>query len=77
MYSHFLEDVVAASPEKLAPGRVQNCCELLSSYLGNTPSCCVPSRKRRNSPVAMWRERKEMGLMFDAVWTFQIADSAE
>lgn len=76
MYSHFLEERVASTPAKLAPGK----------YKINANSELVPgeyavvlrpvSKDKKFSGGDVARGQGD-GLMFDAVWTFQIAEDAE
>lgn len=76
MYSHFLEERVASTPEKLASGK----------YKISANSELVPgeyaivlrpvSKDKRFSGGDVARAQGD-GLMFDAIWTFQISEDAE
>jgi hypothetical protein len=76
MYSHFLEERVAASVEKLASGKykiVANA-ELSPGEYGVVLRPVSKNKKFSGGDVA---RAQGDGLMFDAIWTFQISDEAE
>jgi hypothetical protein len=76
VYSHFLEEPVASSAEKLGPGKyaVSTQSELPPGEYGIVLRPLSRSKKFSGGDVA---RAQGDGLMFDAIWTFQIADSAE
>jgi len=76
IYSKFLEERVAVKSEKLDAGKykISPATELLS---GEYTVVLRPiSRSKKFSGGDVVRAQGD-GLMFDAVWTFKIADSAE
>jgi len=76
MYSHFLEERVASTPQKLAPGKykiVANS-ELVPGEYGIVLRPVSKDKRFAGGDVA--RAQGE-GLMFDAIWTFQISEDAE
>jgi hypothetical protein len=76
IYSHFLEERVSTRAEKVSPGKykVSPASQLQP---GEYAVVLRPvSKDKRFSGGDVARAQGD-GLMFDAVWTFQIADSAE
>ena len=76
MYSHFLEERVSTRPEKLGTGKykVSPASELQP---GEYAVVLRPTSKEKKFSGGGVARAQGDGLMFDAVWTFQIADSAE
>jgi hypothetical protein len=76
MYSHFLEEQVSTHPEKLGTGKykVSPASELQP---GEYAVVLRPTSKEKKFSGGDVARSQGDGLMFDAVWTFQIADSAE
>jgi hypothetical protein len=76
MYSHFLEERVATAPEKLGSGRYKIAAksELVPGEYGVVLRPL--SKEKRFSGGDVARAQGD-GLMFDAIWTFQISDDAE
>ena len=76
MYSRFLEERVASSPQKLAPGRYKLAAnsELVPGEYGVVLRPVSKEKKFSGGDVA---RAQGDGLMFDAIWTFQISDEAE
>ena len=76
MYSHFLEERVAASPQKLGPGKYKLSAnsELVPGEYGVVLRPVSKDKKFSGGDVA---RAQGDGLMFDAIWTFQISDDAE
>jgi hypothetical protein len=76
MYSHFLEEPVATRPEKLGAGKykISPSSDLVPGEYGLVLRPISKSKKFSGGDVA---RAQGDGLMFDAVWTFQISDSAE
>lgn len=76
MYSHFLEERVSTRPEKLGTGKykVSPASELQP---GEYAVVLRPTSKEKKFSGGDVARAQGDGLMFDAVWTFQIADSAE
>jgi len=76
MYSHFLEERVATSPQKLAPGKYKLAAssELVPGEYGIVLRPISKDKKFSGGDVA---RAQGDGLMFDAIWTFQISDDAE
>jgi hypothetical protein len=76
VYSHFLEERVAAPPKKLGPGKyeISPSAELEP---GEYAVVLRPiSKSKKFSGGDVMRAQGD-GLLFDAAWTFQISDSAE
>jgi hypothetical protein len=76
MYSHFLEERVASTPQKLGPGKykiVANS-ELVPGEYGIVLRPVSKGKKFSGGDVA---RAQGDGLMFDAIWTFQISEDAE
>jgi len=76
VYSHFLEERVAVQPKKLGPGKyeISPSAELEP---GEYAVVLRPiSKSKKFSGGDVMRAQGD-GLLFDAVWTFQISDSAE
>jgi hypothetical protein len=76
IYSKFLEERVAVKSEKLDAGKykISPATELLSGEYAVVLRPISRSKKFSGGDVA---RAQGDGLMFDALWTFQIADSAE
>lgn len=76
MYSHFLEERVASSPQKLGPGKYKLAAnsELVPGEYGVVLRPISKDKKFSGGDVA---RAQGDGLMFDAIWTFQISDEAE
>jgi len=76
MYSRFLEERVASSPQKLAPGKYKLAAnaELVPGEYGVVLRPVAKEKKFSGGDVA---RAQGDGLMFDAIWTFQISDEAE
>jgi hypothetical protein len=76
MYSHFLEERVATTPEKLGSGKYKIAAksELVPGEYGIVLRPLSKEKKFSGGDVA---RAQGDGLMFDAIWTFQIADDAE
>jgi hypothetical protein len=76
MYSHFLEEPVVTHPEKLGTGKykVAATSELLPGEYALVLRPISRSKKFSGGDVA---RAQGDGLMFDAVWTFQISADGE
>lgn len=76
IYSHFLEERVPAKAEKTATGKykVSPASELLPGEYAVVLRPISKSKKFSGGDVA---RAQGDGLMFDALWTFQVADSAQ
>ncbi len=76
MYSHFLEERVASTPQKLGPGeyKIAANSELLPGEYGVVLRPISKEKKFSGGDVA---RAQGDGLMFDAIWTFQISDDAQ
>lgn len=76
MYSHFLEERVAGTPQKLDPGKYKIAAnsELMPGEYGIVLRPISKDKKFSGGDVA---RAQGDGLMFDAIWTFQISDDAE
>jgi hypothetical protein len=76
MYSHFLEERVASSPQKLGPGKykITGNSELAPGEYGIVLRPISKEKKFSGGDVA---RAQGDGLMFDAIWTFQISEDAE
>jgi hypothetical protein len=76
MYSHFLEERVASTPQKLGPGKYKIAAnaELAPGEYGIVLRPVSKEKKFSGGDVA---RAQGDGLMFDAIWTFQISESAE
>jgi len=76
MYSHFLEERVASTPQKLGPGKYKIAAnaELAPGEYGIVLRPVSKEKKFSGGDVA---RAQGDGLMFDAIWTFQISDNAE
>jgi hypothetical protein len=76
MYSHFLEERVAATPQKLGPGkyRIASNSELFPGEYGVVLRPISKEKKFSGGDVA---RAQGDGLMFDAIWTFQISEEAQ
>lgn len=76
MYSHFLEERVSVRAEKTSPGqyRVSPASQLQPGEYAVVLRPLSKEKKFSGGDVA---RAQGDGLMFDAIWTFQIADEAE
>lgn len=76
MYSHFLEERVASSPQKQAPGKYKIAAnsELVPGEYGVVLRPVSKDKKFSGGDVARGQGD---GLMFDAIWTFQISEEAQ
>lgn len=76
MYSHFLEERISTRAEKLSPGKynVSPSSQLQPGEYAVVLRPVLKDKKFSGGDVA---RAQGDGLMFDAIWTFQIADSAE
>lgn len=76
IYSHFLEERVSANTEKTATGKykVSPASELLPGEYAVVLRPVSKSKKFSGGDVA---RAQGDGLMFDALWTFQVAESAQ
>ena len=76
MYSHFLEERVASTPEKLAPGkyRIAANSELFPGEYAVVLRPVSKTKKFSGGDVA---RAQGDGLMFDAIWTLQISEDAQ
>jgi hypothetical protein len=76
MYSHFLEERVASTPQKLEPGKYKIAAntELAPGEYGIVLRPVSKEKKFSGGDVA---RAQGDGLMFDAIWTFQVSDDAE
>jgi len=76
MYSHFLEERVASTPQKLGPGKYKIAAnaELAPGEYGIVLRPVSKEKKFSGGDVA---RAQGDGLMFDAIWTFQISETAE
>jgi hypothetical protein len=75
VYSHYLEEPVAVNPQKLGPGKykVAAASELLPGEYGLVIRPVSKTKKFSGGDVA---RAQGDGLMFDAIWTFQISAEA-
>jgi hypothetical protein len=76
VYSHFLEEPVASAPEKLGAGKYKLTAksELVPGEYGIVLRPLSKEKKFSGGDVA---RAQGDGLMFDAIWTFQISEEAE
>jgi|SRR5215472_11663979 len=76
IYSHFLEEGVATQAEKLGPGKykVSPASELQPGEYAVVLRPLTKDKKFSGGDVA---RAQGDGLMFDAIWTFQVSDEAE
>ena len=76
IYSHFLEERVAATPQKLGPGKykIAASTELMPGEYGLVLRPVSKGKKFSGGDVA---RAQGDGLMFDAIWTFQISEEAQ
>jgi hypothetical protein len=76
IYSHFLEERVAATPQKLGPGKykIAASTELMPGEYGLVLRPVAKGKKFSGGDVA---RAQGDGLMFDAIWTFQISEEAQ
>ena len=76
MYSHFLEERVSTHAEKLGSGKY-NVSPASQLQPGEYAVVLRPVSKDKKFSGGDVARAQGDGLMFDAIWTFQIADSAE
>lgn len=75
VYSHYLEERVTTTVEKLAKGRFRvTTSQLMPGEYGLVLRPVSKTKKFSGGDVA---RAQGDGLMFDAIWTFQIADEAQ
>ena len=76
MYSHFLEERVTSTPQKLGSGKykISANSELVPGEYGIVLRPISKDKKFSGGDVS---RAQGDGLMFDAIWTFQISDEAE
>ena len=75
VYSHYLEERVKTDPQKLAPGiYTVTTSQLLPGEYGLVLRPLSKDKKFSGGEVS---RAQGDGLMFDAIWTFQIADEAQ
>jgi hypothetical protein len=75
VYSHYLEERVKADPQKLGPGIFTlSISQLLPGEYGLVLRPVSKDKKFSGGDVA---RAQGDGLMFDAIWTFQISDEAQ
>jgi hypothetical protein len=76
MYSHFLEERVVATPQKLAPGKYKIAAnsELVPGEYAVVLRPVSKEKKFSGGDVA---RAQGDGLMFDTIWTFRVSDDAE
>jgi hypothetical protein len=76
MYSHFLEERVAGTSQKIDPGKYKIAAnsELVPGEYGIVLRPISKGKKFSGGDVA---RAQGDGLMFDAIWTFQISEEAE
>jgi hypothetical protein len=76
MYSHFLEERVSTRAEKLSPGKY-NVAPVSELQPGEYAVVLRPISKEKKFSGGDVARAQGDGLMFDAIWTFQISDEAE
>jgi hypothetical protein len=76
MYSHFLEERVATHAEKLSPGKY-NVSPASQLQPGQYAVVLRPTSNDKKFSGGEVARAQGDGLMFDAIWTFQISDDAE
>ncbi len=76
IYSHFLEERVATTPQKLGPGKYKIAAntELMPGEYGLVLRPVSKEKKFSGGDVA---RAQGDGLMFDTIWTFQVSDEAQ
>lgn len=75
VYSHYLEEPVTVTPEKLGPGKYKiSTPELAPGEYGLVLRPIAKTKKFSGGDVA---RAQGDGLMFDAIWTFRISDEAQ
>jgi hypothetical protein len=75
VYSHYLEEPVTTTPQKLGPGKYKLALpELAPGEYGLVLRPIAKTKKFSGGDVA---RAQGDGLMFDAIWTFQISDEAQ
>ena len=75
VYSHYLEEPVTVTPQKLGPGTYKiTTPELAPGEYGLVLRPISKTKKFSGGDVA---RAQGDGLMFDAIWTFQISDEAQ
>jgi hypothetical protein len=76
MYSHFLEERVASTPQKQTPGKYK-----IAANSGLVPGeyavVLRPVSKDKKFSGGDVARAQGDGLMFDAIWTFQISEEAQ
>ena len=76
MYSHFLEERVVSAPQKLGPGKYRLIAN--SEFMpGEYGVVLRPASKEKKFSGGDVARAQGDGLMFDAIWTFQISEDAE
>jgi hypothetical protein len=76
MYSHFLEERVSTRAQKLSPGKY-NVSPASELQPGEYAVVLRPISKEKKFSGGDVARAQGDGLMFDAIWTFQISDEAE
>lgn len=75
VYSHYLEEPVTTTPQKLGPGKYKLATrELAPGEYGLVLRPIAKTKKFSGGDVA---RAQGDGLMFDAIWTFQISEEAQ
>lgn len=75
VYSHYLEERVTVSPQRIGAGQYNvSASQLLPGEYGLVLRPVSKDKKFSGGEVA---RAQGDGLMFDAIWTFQIADTAQ
>jgi hypothetical protein len=75
VYSHYLEEPVTTTPQKVGPGKYKMTTpELAPGEYGVVLRPVSKAKKFSGGDVA---RAQGDGLMFDAIWTFQISDEAQ
>jgi hypothetical protein len=76
IYSHFLEERVTSTPQKVGPGKYKIAAntELMPGEYGLVLRPISKEKKFSGGDVA---RAQGDGLMFDAIWTFQISEDAQ
>jgi hypothetical protein len=76
MYSHFLEERISTRAEKLSPGKY-NVSPASPLQPGEYAIVLRPVSKEKKFSGGDVARAQGDGLMFDAIWTFQISDDSE
>jgi hypothetical protein len=76
VYSHYLEEQIAIIPQKLAPGKytIASKADMVPGEYGLVLRPISKTKKFSGGEVA---RAQGDGLMFDAIWTFQISEEAK